>query len=238
MALDGHPSRAGSRSRSTGCRVEVGSVYYEADDAVVLIDPIVPSEDRERFLDALDRDVERANGRSRSCSPASGMRGAPTSWWTLRRRIWRRRGTRRPSRRTVRFGDRRARRGRGLDGHSTARRSSGPARTLVAGDALASAAASRAPGRLAPRRSRAARSGARTSLRRPREPCSLPWSAGCDRELPASRCSRSRPAASSPRGRSLTRRAPRRRARRRGPRPSRAAPRAAPRRRSAPRPSR
>ena len=39
---------------------EVGSVYYEAADAVVLIDPIIPSEDRERFLDALDRDVERA----------------------------------------------------------------------------------------------------------------------------------------------------------------------------------
>ena len=39
---------------------EVGSVYLEADDAVVLIDPIVPSEERERFLDALDRDIERA----------------------------------------------------------------------------------------------------------------------------------------------------------------------------------
>ena len=39
---------------------EVGCVYYEAEDAVVLIDPLVPPEDRERFLDALDRDVERA----------------------------------------------------------------------------------------------------------------------------------------------------------------------------------
>ena len=39
---------------------EVGSVYVEAEDAVALIDPVIPSEDRERFLDALDRDVERA----------------------------------------------------------------------------------------------------------------------------------------------------------------------------------
>ena len=38
---------------------EVGCVYYEAEDAVVLIDPLVPPEDRERFLDALDHDVER-----------------------------------------------------------------------------------------------------------------------------------------------------------------------------------
>jgi glyoxylase-like metal-dependent hydrolase (beta-lactamase superfamily II) len=37
---------------------EVGCVYYEAPDAVVLIDPLVPPE-REAFLDALDRDVER-----------------------------------------------------------------------------------------------------------------------------------------------------------------------------------
>jgi glyoxylase-like metal-dependent hydrolase (beta-lactamase superfamily II) len=39
---------------------EVGSVYYETDDAVVLFDPLIPPEDRERFLAALDRDVERA----------------------------------------------------------------------------------------------------------------------------------------------------------------------------------
>ena len=40
---------------------EVGCVYYEAPDAVVLIDPLVPDEpaERERFLAALDRDVER-----------------------------------------------------------------------------------------------------------------------------------------------------------------------------------
>jgi glyoxylase-like metal-dependent hydrolase (beta-lactamase superfamily II) len=39
---------------------EVGCVYYEAEDAVVLIDPLVPPEAREHFLDSLDRDVERA----------------------------------------------------------------------------------------------------------------------------------------------------------------------------------
>jgi hypothetical protein len=39
---------------------DVGCVYYEAPDAIVLIDPLVPPEDRQRFLAALDRDVERA----------------------------------------------------------------------------------------------------------------------------------------------------------------------------------
>jgi glyoxylase-like metal-dependent hydrolase (beta-lactamase superfamily II) len=40
---------------------DVGCVYWEADDAVVLVDPLAPSEAsaRARFLDALDRDVER-----------------------------------------------------------------------------------------------------------------------------------------------------------------------------------
>ena len=37
---------------------EVGCVYYEAADATVLIDPLVPPE-RERFFEALDRDVQR-----------------------------------------------------------------------------------------------------------------------------------------------------------------------------------
>jgi hypothetical protein len=41
---------------------EVGSVYWEADAAVVLVDPLVPSDraDRTRFLASLDTDVERA----------------------------------------------------------------------------------------------------------------------------------------------------------------------------------
>ena len=37
---------------------EVGCVYYEAAAATVLIDPLVPPE-RDRFFEALDRDVER-----------------------------------------------------------------------------------------------------------------------------------------------------------------------------------
>ena len=38
---------------------EVGCVYYEAPTAVVLIDPLVPDGEEERFWRALDRDVER-----------------------------------------------------------------------------------------------------------------------------------------------------------------------------------
>jgi len=37
---------------------EVGCVYYEAPGATVLIDPLLPPE-RDRFFEALDRDVER-----------------------------------------------------------------------------------------------------------------------------------------------------------------------------------
>jgi hypothetical protein len=37
----------------------VGCVYVEAADAIVLVDPLIPPEDRNRFLDALDRDVAR-----------------------------------------------------------------------------------------------------------------------------------------------------------------------------------
>ena len=39
---------------------EVGSVYYEGNDDLVLVDPLVPSEHSEHFLDGLDRDVERS----------------------------------------------------------------------------------------------------------------------------------------------------------------------------------
>jgi glyoxylase-like metal-dependent hydrolase (beta-lactamase superfamily II) len=42
-------------------RQDVGCVYYEAPDAVVLIDPLAPPEDPARFWAALDRDVERAS---------------------------------------------------------------------------------------------------------------------------------------------------------------------------------
>jgi hypothetical protein len=39
---------------------DVGSVYAEVPDAVLLIDPLVPGDEEERFWSALDRDVERA----------------------------------------------------------------------------------------------------------------------------------------------------------------------------------
>ena len=42
---------------------DVGCVYYEGHDAIVLIDPLVPEDEAARFWRALDRDVERA-GRS------------------------------------------------------------------------------------------------------------------------------------------------------------------------------
>lgn len=38
---------------------EVGCVYYEADDATVLIDPLVPAGDEDDFFRRLDADVER-----------------------------------------------------------------------------------------------------------------------------------------------------------------------------------
>ena len=38
---------------------EAGCVYYEAPDAVVLFDPLVPAGEEEEFLAHLDRDVER-----------------------------------------------------------------------------------------------------------------------------------------------------------------------------------
>jgi glyoxylase-like metal-dependent hydrolase (beta-lactamase superfamily II) len=40
-------------------RADVGCVYAETDEAVVLIDPLVPPAEAERFWEALDRDVER-----------------------------------------------------------------------------------------------------------------------------------------------------------------------------------
>jgi glyoxylase-like metal-dependent hydrolase (beta-lactamase superfamily II) len=40
---------------------DVGCVYWEAADATVLVDPLIPTDEveRRRFLDSLDRDVER-----------------------------------------------------------------------------------------------------------------------------------------------------------------------------------
>jgi glyoxylase-like metal-dependent hydrolase (beta-lactamase superfamily II) len=40
-------------------REDVGSVYVETEDGIVLVDPLVPPEDTDRFWRALDRDVAR-----------------------------------------------------------------------------------------------------------------------------------------------------------------------------------
>ena len=39
---------------------EVGSVYAELEDSIVVVDPLVPPDEEERFWEALDRDVERS----------------------------------------------------------------------------------------------------------------------------------------------------------------------------------
>jgi len=38
---------------------EVGSVYAELPDALVMVDPLVPQDEEDRFWEALNRDVER-----------------------------------------------------------------------------------------------------------------------------------------------------------------------------------
>jgi glyoxylase-like metal-dependent hydrolase (beta-lactamase superfamily II) len=43
-------------------KANVGCVYVETEDGVVLIDPLVPADEAERFWQALDRDVERVGG--------------------------------------------------------------------------------------------------------------------------------------------------------------------------------
>jgi glyoxylase-like metal-dependent hydrolase (beta-lactamase superfamily II) len=55
-----HPEWTPADAGPDGWEQEVGCVYYEAPQAVVLIDPLVPPEDAERFYRALDRDVARA----------------------------------------------------------------------------------------------------------------------------------------------------------------------------------
>ena len=55
-----HPAWTPADGGPDGWEHEVGCVYYEAPGAVVLIDPLVPMEDRDRFFEALDRDVARA----------------------------------------------------------------------------------------------------------------------------------------------------------------------------------
>jgi len=56
-----HPDWKPSAGGPDGWERDVGCVYCEAGSAILLVDPLVPSdeEERERFWRALDRDVER-----------------------------------------------------------------------------------------------------------------------------------------------------------------------------------
>ena len=55
-----HPEWTPDEGGPDGWEQEVACVYYEAPDAVVLIDPLVPPEDADRFWRVLDADVEQA----------------------------------------------------------------------------------------------------------------------------------------------------------------------------------
>jgi len=54
-----HPNAANWPDWGPPVPPEVGCVYYEAPDAVVLLDPLLPADEEEAFLAYLDRDVER-----------------------------------------------------------------------------------------------------------------------------------------------------------------------------------
>jgi hypothetical protein len=55
-----HPGWTPGDAGPEGWDQEVGCYFFETPDAVCLFDPLVPMEDRDRFFEALDRDVERA----------------------------------------------------------------------------------------------------------------------------------------------------------------------------------
>jgi glyoxylase-like metal-dependent hydrolase (beta-lactamase superfamily II) len=55
-----HPEWTPDEGGPDGWDREVASLYLEGPDHVVLIDPLVPADERDRFFEALDRDVERA----------------------------------------------------------------------------------------------------------------------------------------------------------------------------------
>jgi hypothetical protein len=55
-----HPAWTPADGGPDGWDQEVGCYFYEGPDAICLFDPLVPMEDRDRFFEALDRDVQRA----------------------------------------------------------------------------------------------------------------------------------------------------------------------------------
>jgi glyoxylase-like metal-dependent hydrolase (beta-lactamase superfamily II) len=54
-----HPNAANWPDWGPSVPPEVGCVYYEAADATVLIDPLLPAGEEDEFLSYLDRDVDR-----------------------------------------------------------------------------------------------------------------------------------------------------------------------------------
>jgi hypothetical protein len=55
-----HPAWTPADGGPDGWDQEVGCYFHEGPDAICLFDPLVPMEDRDRFFEALDRDVERS----------------------------------------------------------------------------------------------------------------------------------------------------------------------------------
>jgi hypothetical protein len=56
-----HPAWTPADGRPDGWDQEVGCYFYEGPESICLFDPLVPMEDRDRFFEALDRDVARAD---------------------------------------------------------------------------------------------------------------------------------------------------------------------------------
>jgi glyoxylase-like metal-dependent hydrolase (beta-lactamase superfamily II) len=54
-----HPAWTPADGGPDGWEQEMSCYFYAGSDAIVLFDPLVPMEDRDRFFEALDRDVER-----------------------------------------------------------------------------------------------------------------------------------------------------------------------------------
>ena len=67
---------------------DVGSVLYATSDGVVLVDPIVPPEDTDRFWRALDRDVERSGGEVHVLVTIWNARSHPEIVSRCRARVW------------------------------------------------------------------------------------------------------------------------------------------------------
>jgi glyoxylase-like metal-dependent hydrolase (beta-lactamase superfamily II) len=55
-----HPDWTPEDGAGDGWEPEVASYFYESADGVVLIDPLVPADEAERFWEGLDRDIERS----------------------------------------------------------------------------------------------------------------------------------------------------------------------------------